>query len=275
MYAGSMLKQMPDLDRWFGAHQKIDRLAHRELRKLLPGEDAALFPDIAAVLKFEGRDGPDGIKLKSPAQDEPWHFYDPLNEKDTKLLDTIDDHIAKLAAALKNGKTTHASFQAAWLAHAVVDGLTPAHHYPYESELEKLRGGSSKESRNTKKDKLFVPGDTTRKMVRNNWLMWGDKGLLATHLAFEMGVALVILPVRLRGFTILPGQAKKMLKKGYYRTYYRAQAKRVARLKLYEQFYKSGWTPRYAKAIRRELVPLLVEAVALVWYAAYVEADRP
>ncbi len=273
MYAGSLLEQLPDLDRWFGTHQKIDRLAFRELQKVMAHAQDVAFPDIEAILKFEGRDGPDGIKMKSPAQDEPWHFYNPLDANDTMLLDIIADHQTKLTAALRANSQTQASFQAAWLAHAVVDGLTPAHHYPYESELEKLRG-AGKESRNSTKGKLLVPGETKRKMVRNNWQMWGDKGLLATHLAFEMGVALVILPVRLRDFALPPKQAARIKNKELYRTFYRTQAKRVAGLKLYEQFYRSGWTPRYAAAIRKQLVPLIVEAVVLAWYAAYTEAAK-
>jgi hypothetical protein len=34
----------------------------------------------------------------------------------------------------------------------------------------------------------MVPGETKReKMVRNNWQMWGDKGLLATHIGVRGG----------------------------------------------------------------------------------------
>lgn len=267
-----MLKQLPDLDRWFGAHQKIDRLARRELRKLLSEADRK-FPLVESILKFEGRDGPDGIKLKAPAQDEPWHFYDPHNPDDTMLLDIIAEHQQKLVAALRNGEKTQASFQAAWLAHAVVDGLTPAHQYPYEQEMEHIRG-SSKESRSSKKDKLFVQGETKSETVKKNWLMWGDKGLLATHLAFEMGVALVILPVRLRNFSVSQSQVKKVKSIQSFRAYYQSQARAVAELGLYEQFYRSGWTPRYAKDVRRKLVPLLVEAVALAWYATCEEAKK-
>ena len=32
-----------------------------------------------------------------------------------------------------------AAFEAAWLAHAVTDGFTPAHHEPLEEQLEGLR----------------------------------------------------------------------------------------------------------------------------------------
>lgn len=273
MYAGSLFKQMHNLDRWFGTHQKIDRLAYRELERASVGIQIADFPDITDILKFEGRDGPDGIKTKTPGQDEPWHFFDPYDKKDTKLPKILEQHFDNLVKALQKDDKTRASFESAWLAHAVVDGLTPAHQYPYEQELEKLRGGANKESRNTPKGKLVIPGDTTKERLRNNWHMWGDKGLLATHLAFEMGVALIILPMRLRKFTVRRALLKKYGNREKYLKFYIVQAKRVADMKLYEQFYKAGWMPSFATRVRKELVPVLVETVAVIWYAARAEAD--
>src|SRR6185312_4461763 len=122
---------------------------------LLP---AALFPKRRAIVRFEGMDGPDGIKRKTPAQDEPWHYLDPTNENDTQLLDIIDGHFDQLVLALREKNNTRAGFEAAWLAHAIVDGLTPAHHYPYEAKLSELRG-QGKETRTTIKEKLVIPGE--------------------------------------------------------------------------------------------------------------------
>ena len=42
-----------------------------------------------------------------------------------------------LRRAVKNDKT-RAAFEAAWLAHALTDGLTPAHHYPYQEAVSEL-----------------------------------------------------------------------------------------------------------------------------------------
>jgi hypothetical protein len=54
------------------------------------------------------------------------------------LLDIIADHHDEAySGASFQQPDTERAFQAAWLAHAVVDGLTPAHHYPYESEASK------------------------------------------------------------------------------------------------------------------------------------------
>jgi hypothetical protein len=273
MYAGSTLKQLRTLDTWFGAHQKIDRLARRLLTELAASEHTITFPLTKQILRFEGLDGPDAIKRKTPAQDEPWHYYDPTDETDVKLLDIITDHHNNLVAALRANNITRASFEAAWIAHAVVDGLTPAHHYPYEEELARLRGGAGIETRTTRRDKIIMPGDTLRKKMRNNWEMWGDKGLLATHFSFEWGVALTILPMRSRGFEPSASKANKIARKGDYRGYFVTQAKRVSQMKLYERFYKNGWTPTLARRVRRELMPIIVETVAIQWYAALMEAE--
>lgn len=110
-----------------GAHQKIDRVAYRHLQKITEGAEG--FPSLKQVLYFEGKNGPDGIKRKSPARDEPWHFYNPFDEDDTELLMHIDRHYTELVTELKKGNQERAAFNAAWLAHALVDGLTPAHHF--------------------------------------------------------------------------------------------------------------------------------------------------
>lgn len=274
MYSGSSLKPLKVFDAWFGAHQKIDRLAHRHLMVEIGDPGRRLFPDIKSVVEFEGYDGPDGIKLKTPAQGEPWHYYNPLDDTDKQILDLIKGNYHNLVKALKSERPSRASFEAAWLAHAIVDGLTPAHHYPYEEELERLRGGQSKETRTTKREKVIMHGDTMREMVKNNWGMWGDKGLLSTHMAFEIGVAVLIVPTRLS--KQMPNAAEIRLaesKDGYLKIFQKKAAD-IAGLNLYAQFYKAGWTPKLARQIRKDLLPMIVDTVMLAWYAAYHEANK-
>ena len=83
---------------------------------------------------------PDGIKRKSPGVDEPWHFIDPSDPSDTALVEMIMDHYANLVQALKKRNNVRAAFEAAWMAHAITDGLTPAHHYPLGEKIEELWG---------------------------------------------------------------------------------------------------------------------------------------
>src|SRR6266545_6665649 len=97
MYAGTTLT--PISGRVLGAHQKLDRLARGSLKLLLA--DDAIFPDAKSILHFEGANGPDAIKRKSPAKDEPWHYYSPFDEGDTRLLAILELHYHELVAALK------------------------------------------------------------------------------------------------------------------------------------------------------------------------------
>lgn len=270
MYSGSTMKQTQRFDAWFGAHQKIDRTARKHLEILMPGTK---FPARKHILRFEGMDGPDGIKRKTPAKDEPWHYFNPEDESDTKIIEIIRNHYDRLVTALRDSNDARASFEAAWLAHAVVDGLTPAHHYPYEEELIRLRGGAGIETRTTPKEKLVMPGDTLPKKLSNNWQMWGDKGLLATHIAFEIGVAVMLMPLRLKRALPTSQELAGVQITGIEELFV-ARAKQINALHMYQKFYKSGWTPRLANMVRRQLAPTIVNTVTLVWYMAALEAGR-
>ena len=111
-----------------GTHQKLDRAAKILLNKYVPSA-SRIFPSIDEILHFEGAFGPDGLKRKSPGVDEPEHFIEPGHDNGV-LIGYIRDHQYNLKEALKNGNKERAAFEAAWLAHALTDGLTPAHHFP-------------------------------------------------------------------------------------------------------------------------------------------------
>lgn len=270
MNSGTVLTQFKYFDAWFGAHQKIDRVARRNLAELIKRSDS--FPTNKAIRKFEGVNGPDGIKVKALTDQEPWHFYDPFDPSDKKILNIIEDHFQELVQALRTHNKVRSSFEAAWLAHAVVDGLTPAHHYPYKEELKKLHGGESKESKSIKL-KLVIPGETLSKRVHNNWKMWGDKGLVASHLAFEMGIAAMIIPLRFQSSYPSADDIKELQSKGFIELF-RQRATQIAGMHMYEAFCKSGWTPKLAKQVRRELMPPIINAVTLTWYAAVLKAEK-
>lgn len=275
MYSGTTLTKASG--RLVGAHQKIDRIARRHLETMMTTGMAAGggFPSIKAILHFEGRNGPDAIKRKSPAKDEPWHYFSPFDADDTMLLDLIDDHYKNLVKALTRDDYVVAGFEAAWLAHAVVDGLTPAHHYPYEEKLHELRGGLDKESRVTYADKLLMPGNNNRETIANNWKMWGPKGLLSTHFAFEWGVSSILLPMRM-GKRTTPTTAEVVEIRQIPATeYFSRLAKEVAAYDLYDEFYKHGWTSKLARTVRQQLVPTIIKAVTLIWYKAVCDASTP
>src|SRR5690606_5123358 len=156
MYSGTTFTNISG--NLLGVHQKFNRTARKMLSKIAETNG---FPSAKVINHFEGRNGPDGVKAKSPAQDEPWHYYDPYDPDDTQLLTIIEGHFRNLVKELKEQDEEKAAFEAAWLSHALVDGLTPAHHYPYEAELERIRG-AGKETRNTIRNKLIIKGETRR-----------------------------------------------------------------------------------------------------------------
>lgn len=252
-----------------GVHQKVDRVSRRYLENLL--HRPALFPSFRQILHFEGKNGPDGIKAKSPAKDEPWHYYDPFDPDDSLLIGLVIDHHSNLVTSLKNKDMQKASFEAAWLAHALVDGLTPAHHFPYEQELSALREGLPKETRTTIFKKLVMPGNTKLRMLKNNWKMWGPRGLFASHGLFELGVAGVMALMRYHLCEPTKYDIKTICDIGA-DEYFKRMAREVAGLGMYEEFMKSGWTAKLARQTRDELVPILIKTVTLAWYSATIEA---
>jgi len=269
MYAGTTLRDKSG--RMLGAHQKIDRVARRHVRELVPA--GIVFPTIRQILHFEGLGGPDGIKRKSPSRDEPWHFIDPKDPSDTQLLDMIDDHVVNLTAALTRHDDVRAAFEAAWLAHAIVDGLTPAHHYPLEDKLESLRGGEGLETRTNFKKKVMMGGTTRRQVLKNNWEFWGAKGVMTTHFLFEMGVSTTIAT---RGMVAAKPSGNDLIrvKQEGVRSIFLESLRTVDHLHMYETFHKTGWTHAMAQQTHDELIPIIIRTVTLAWYYAALNASH-
>ena len=257
--------------RVMGAHQRIDRKARASLKPYLPPGTA--FPPLRAILHFEGLNGPDGLKRKSPAKDEPWHFYSPFNDDDKQLIELIGDHYKELVAALRRHDEVRAAFEAAWVAHAIVDALTPAHHYPYEEKLTELRGGEGNDTRTSLREKLVMPGANRRDAVRNNWKMWGPRGLISTHGYFEWGVAVLLTQVPPRRLALSARDLAEVQQLGVTELF-RQRAREIAGLNMYEQYYRTGWTAALAAQVREQLIPVVVQTVALTWFAAAEEAEE-
>lgn len=266
MYSGTTFRTKSG--RVIGVHQKIDRVAYRHLIKKLPKRNN--FPGIQPILHFEGLNGPDGIKRKSPAKDEPWHYIDPDNTEDHILLDMIQDHIINMAQAMKDNNPVRASFEAAWMAHAIVDGLTPAHHYPLEEKIEEL-WGKPKDERQTIRDKNIIRGKNRRDTLSKNWQYWGAKGVFTSHFMFEWGVASSIAPLRFEELEITSEDYKRITTEDY-QVIYKEILRVVAEMKMYEEFIKIGWSRHLAKETRDSLMPEIIRAVVLGWYKAYLMA---
>ena len=269
MYAGSTFNTKSG--RVIGVHQKIDRVARRHLKKHL--REASDFPTTKQILHFEGMNGPDGVKRKSPAVDEPWHFINPVNPHDRAIIDMILDHIHNLSAALKAGNEQRAAFEAAWMAHAITDGLTPAHHYPLEAKLEELRGGQGLETRTSKRGKILMTGKTKRQMVRNNWEFWGLRGVMTTHFNFELGVATTVAAERLEAGNPTQAQIAYTRQHGY-EAMFRRILNEINDMQMYDEFSRLGWTRHLADETRKVLIPRIIQAVVLAWILALDGAEK-
>ena len=252
-----------------GAHQKVDRVAFKFLGEIT--NHNRKFPRLKDVLYFEGKNGPDGIKSKSPAKDEPWHFYDPFDPDDTKLLELLEMHYLELVKQLKKGSPERATFDAAWLAHGLVDGLTPAHHFPYEEKLMEIRGGESMETRDSIKDKIIMPGRSISEKLKNNWLMYGFKGLMSMHGFFEIGVGLLLAPIKMKNAKPTRRELEELTEIGYAEVFKRA-AREIALLDMYDRFHQKGWSVKLSRDVRNHLGPIMAKTVCLTWYSAMRDA---
>jgi hypothetical protein len=266
MYSGWLLTNFSG--NVLGAHQKIDRSARTQLAVLgLSDED---FPVTRKILHFEGKNGPDGIKRKSPGDDDPSYFYDPFDPEDTLLLGIIENHLEQLTIALRNKDVSKSAYEAAWLSHAIVDGLTPAHHYPFDKELEILRGEPGT-TRKSLKDKTIIKGDTQLETLQKNWDFWGAKGLFTTHWMFEWGVSSVVCGQRLSKRIPSQEEIEYVAEHGFLHVFKRI-AREIALLGMYDHFYEFGWDPHLARQTRTTLGPRATQAVTLAWLDCYKRA---
>lgn len=254
----------------FHAHQKIDRVARHQLKKLLP--DDSVFPTAKEIVRFEGQHGPDATRLKNrPGQEQPWHFYSPFDPNDNDLPAIIAEHHRELISALKGTNPARAAFEAAWLAHAIVDGLTPAHHYPYEAELERLRG-QGRHTRKTLTSRIMIKGESTRDSLKRSLRLMGPKGLLMNHTTFEGGAYVILKTMSFRGARPTVKDIDEFRQKGL-TEYFRDQARHIASLEMYERYMHTGWTPKLGRQVRKVLIPRMIKTVALAWYTAALEVE--
>lgn len=268
-----------------GTHQRLDQAARRVLtRGILQGK---YFPSSKEIIHFEGMRGPDGLKRKSPGVDEPSHML-VLSEKADEQLTTpstesghesldersvitmINDHRWNLVKALKDKNEVRAAFEAAWMAHMVTDGLTPAHHFPLSSVKDELMTDKEMMKVFGQPIKGVMHGRNMLETMRNNWLYWGAGGHMSKHIAYEYGVLMIAaaLPTKTFGVKLdieeIQGQD--------FEEVFRKSLTKVQKMKIYDRFLEDGWTTELAMETRDKLLPEIVRMIALGWYSAAAEA---
>lgn len=262
MYAGTTIGNRSG--NIIGAHQRIDRHARRHLSLILKDDDSS-FPTARQIVYFEGNNGPDGVKRKSPSVDEPWHFIDPTKDHDVSVIEMILDHIENLAIALRDGNQERAAFEAAWSAHAIVDGLTPAHHYPLADKIEELFGVPHN-ARASVRQKSIIKGLNRRDTFAKNWEYWGGRGIFSSHALFELGVATAMVGRTYRS-TVTEQDLVDVTLRGY-EAVFREILQRIVALDVYTLYRRAGWNWRVARIVQKQLLPDINRAVTLAWYCA-------
>ena len=244
-----------------GIHQRFDIAAYKMILPYLP---EGFFPSMSAIVDFEGYNGPDGLKVKSPKENDPSHLYDPATDTGDVPMH-ISNHYIKLVECLKTGDQVRAAFEASWMAHYIGDGLTPAHHWPLEDKIAEAV---------LQEKEAASAGDVNKLLLKakKNWAVWGMKGHLSTHLNFEMGIAfaLLIYPIRGRFHNTDLARARHL---GYL-DFFKEQARDIATLNLYERFYKQGWNSDIAAVVKNKIAPLTAETIGIIWLLAVLEAGQ-
>jgi len=255
-------------DKIAGTHQKIDRAARLTLRKVLsknPTFSKVHFPKIDEILVFEGNGGPDGIKTKSPGKDEPWHFVEPYGDL-TPIKTYVENHLFNLSKALSEENYVRASFEAGWMAHAITDALTPAHQYPMTDKIIEI-SGKKPEERDKIIKKMFLSGKNWRERLLNNWEYIGPKGVMSSHMLYEMGVATMITSIAAKKITNDPTKEEiSRVLNGDFMKVFEEKIKWVADQKYYETYLEKGWTTSLARNTKSILLPEISKIVALGWF---------
>lgn len=308
-----------------GTHQQLDHEARRFLTNILP--HGVFFPSSKEIIHFEGSRGPDGLKRKSPNNDEPSHMMilaseqiheiikvsrnrnatrspseavsattppnlaptapgssdhtnsSPETSQATNLAISADsrslpemivDHHWNLVQALRQKDATRAAFEAAWMAHMIVDGLTPAHHFPLTDVKEKLMTSQEMVKIFGQPVKGMMRGHNALETMRNNWLYWGAKGFMSQHIGYEYGVAMIAatLPHRALAARIDPST---FVEQDFFQNYPQSVAK-VQQYNMYDRFCKEGWTTELAVETKNILLPEITKNIALGWYSTITEA---
>jgi len=249
-------------------HQRLVRAARRAIAPYLPTN--LTFPSAKQIIHFEGKNGPDGLASKHSVNDDPPDFFNPKNPSDRALLTEIKNRIYNLHVALKKKNSIRVNFEAAWLSHVVIDGLTPAHHQPFKEQLKEIDPRESHEISSRFKRIFYSGGDSAIESFVLNWKRLGPHGLGTNHMMFEAGIDFLVMPMSPRSLAeieITSADLKK-IKSGRFISLYTAAIKEINTLNMFERYEESSWTTELATEVREKLIPVAVRMVVLAWLAA-------
>ena len=96
---------------------------------------------------------------------------------------------------------------------------------------------------------------------------------MTTHLAFEFGVASTIATLRFDEVSPTDDELREV-RAGNFLSVYQRKLGVIADMNMYEEFAKKGWTRHLANETKKVLMPHIITAVALGWYAAIIQAEK-
>lgn len=227
-----------------GTHQKFDRTAYGLIKHKI---ESGKFPSRAQIINFEGSGGPDGLKFKGNYTTD--HMWDPVN-KIGQLPTWIEIHYNNLVKALRDDDIVKAAFEAGFMAHYLTDSLTPAHHLSHKFILEEYEG----------------------KKHRKRWKIYGHKGILSTHVAFESGISSAIFfnPIKVE----FDAKLFSRIKKDGIKDVVMHESLAISKLNIYDQYLRRGWNTKLVKVIKATVVKRIPQLIAATWLAAYQEAHN-
>ncbi|MDR1032495.1 MAG: hypothetical protein LBL84_00595 [Candidatus Nomurabacteria bacterium] len=252
-------------------HQRLDRAARRQITGHLPKD--CHFPTAKEIIHFEGMNGPDGLASKrGNLQDEP-HQFVPPDFSDKRLLNHISNHIHNLhVASLKNDRV-RMSFEAAWMAHMIVDGLSPSHHQPFKEQLRELDNREVDELK-SRVSRIVTPGTSMKDFLSLNWKRLGPKGIGTNHVMFEAGVEFLMLPYRSKQLAVeLSREDVKRAKSGEYIEMFKGSIKYIDGYQMFERYEQKSWTEDLARDVRHVMVPEMVKMITLGWLAGIYKGE--
>ena len=201
------------------------------------------------------------------------HFIIPEDD-DGQLLEYISNHHYNLVQALRAGNQTRAAFEAAWLAHAITDGLTPAHHVPLSDYKEQLMTNKEFVKVFGAPIKGIMHGKNFLQTARHNWLYWGAGGGMSRHIAFEYGLAVMATALPLKRLSPKNFKVSMAEPVDLRREFYRS-LDQIVKLDMYSRFKREGWTAALAIDAQEVLFPTVVRTVTLAWLSAAQAARAP
>ncbi|MDR0397879.1 MAG: hypothetical protein LBH36_01695 [Candidatus Nomurabacteria bacterium] len=252
-------------------HQRLDRAARRQIARHLP--KGLCFPTAKEIIHFEGMNGPDGLASKKGAYiDEPYQFIPP-DFSDTRLLVCVKNHLYNLHEATKADNRVRMSFEAAWMAHMIVDGLSPPHHQPLKEQLRELDNRELSELK-SRISRIITPGTNMKEFFELNWKRMGPRGVGTNHVMFEAGVDFLLMPYTTKQLvTSLHCEDIKRAKNGEYISMFKKSVEYIDSYQMFERYERDGWTEALAHDVRDVMVPEMIKMISLGWLAGIYKGE--